>query len=152
MPTKYTGRYWPRTPYSFTHLTLYPRRIRPFTIVILIIAESWNLSVAQLVNKLPILWSSNVHYDIHKDYHLILPWTNSVFPTRMWAQASHFIPWGFVKFSSPLCVLHVSAPLTQKNVSREFMLWNRVLCRIFHIPVAFNNPDVFYSHRFSCDS
>ena len=152
MPTQYTGPSWPRTPCSFTHLTLYPRRIRPFTIVVLIIAESWNLSVAQLVNKLPILRSSNVHYDIYKDYHSILPWTSSVLPTRMRTHGSHFIAWGFVKFSSPLCVLHVSAPFTHKNVSRGFMLWIRLLCRIFHLHVAFNNPHVFYSHRFSCDS
>jgi hypothetical protein len=152
MPTQYTGPSWPRTPYSFTHLALYPRRIRPFTIVVLIIAESWNLSVAQLVNKFPILWSSNVLYDIHKDYHSILPWSSSMLPTRMRAYASHFIHWGFVKFSSPLCVLHVSAPLTQKNISIGFMLWISVLCRIFHLHVAFNNPDVFYSHRFSCES
>ena len=145
LPTQYTDPSWPQTPYSFTH----PRRIRPFTMA-LIIAVSWNLSAAQLVNKLPILWSSNVHYDIHKDCHSILPWTSSVCPTHMRAHASYFIPWGFVKFSSPLCVLHVSAPVTQKNVSRGFTLWIRVFCRVFHLLVVFNNPDVFYSHRFSC--
>lgn len=40
MPAQCTDPSWPQTPYIFTHLTRYPRRIRPFTVVVLIIADS----------------------------------------------------------------------------------------------------------------